>query len=236
MHAWAAMPMSARTPPVPLEAQGASAASPSPSATGLLLLLLVAGDVLFVLLHVAHVTTPVFQDPRFSLEMERGFGEVYQYLKEYWIALLLLLIGVRRRIPVFVAWSALFGYLLADDSFELHERLGSALARGLALPEDWLIRGRDVGEVLVAGGMGVLALAVIGLTHVRSDARARWVSGRLLRRLALLVFFGVGVDAVHQMFAPGAVSTLLGTVEDGGEMAVMTAIVWLVAGLYRDYL
>jgi hypothetical protein len=229
------MALTARTPAAPAPVHGERARSQKASATATLLLLLGAGDALFVLLHLAHVTTPVFQDPRFSLELERGFAEVYQYLKEYWAALLLLLIGVRRRTPVFVAWAVLFGYLLADDAFAVHERLGREIATGLALGDGWPVQGHDVGEVLVAGAVGALALAAIGLTHARSEPAARQASGRLLRWLALLAFFGVGVDALHQMFDPGVWHTVLGVVEDGGEMAVMTAIVWLAAGLHRDY-
>jgi len=229
------MRLTAEVPPARLQLGSEPARRPAASASPLLLLLL-AGDALFVLLHLAHVATPVFQDPGFSLELERGFGEVYQYLKEYWIALLLLVVGLRQGAPVLVAWAGLFGYLLVDDAFALHERLGAAISGSLALPDGWPLRDRDVGEVLVAGAVGVLALAAIGVAHALSEPPARQVSRRLLRLLALLALFGVGVDAVHQMFAPGVWYTALGVVEDGGEMVVMTAVVWLAARLYRGNL
>jgi hypothetical protein len=205
-----------------------AATSPAP-----LLLLLGAGDALFILLHLAHITTPVFQDPRFSLELERGFGEVFQYLKEYWAALLLLLLAVRHRAPLFAVWSGMFGYLLADDMFALHERLGEALAPRLGLVDTVTLRGRDVGEVLVAAAVGGLVLVAVAVAYARSNPMARRASGRLLRLVVLLAVVGVGVDLLHQLVTPGFWSTVLAVVEDGGELLVMTAIVWFVANLYR---
>jgi hypothetical protein len=224
------MRLTAVRPFAPPEDRGVApdaAASPAP-----LLLLLLAADALFILLHLAHINTPVFSDPRFSLEVERGFGEVFQYLKEYWAALLLLLSGVRQRAPLLVVWSALFGYLLIDDAFEVHERLGAMIAQRFQLP-DTMVRGRDVGEVLVAAAVGGLGLVAIAVAHFRSGRRARRASGRLLGLVALLAGVGVGVDFLHQMVGRGAWATVLGALEDGGELLVMTAIVWFVAGLYR---
>jgi hypothetical protein len=200
-----------------------------PASPGSLLGLLVAGDALFVALHVAHVTTPVLQDPRFSLDTDRGFAEVYQYLKEYWSALLLLRAGLALRAPVLVVWAVLFGYLMVDDAFMLHERAGEAIARRLPAAGALPLREQDVGEAVVAAAVGVLALAAVGLAHAWSAGPARAVSWRLLRLVGLLALFGVGVDLVHELLPPGSWHAAVTLVEDGGELVVMTAIVWFAA-------
>jgi hypothetical protein len=230
------MPLTGEPPeqpvPVPDERAVSPGSPPSAPAPATLLLLLLAADALFVALHLAHVTTSVFQDPRFSLEVDRGFAEVYQYLKEYWIALLLILVARRRRAPVLLVWALLFGYLLWDDAFMIHERLGAALARELGLSGALSLGSQDVEEALVALAMGALALAALALTYVRSDGFSRRASRRLLRLLALLALFGVAVDVLHEMLTPGFWHAAAGTIEDGGELVVMSLIVSLVADLY----
>jgi hypothetical protein len=131
-----------------------------------------------------------------------------------------------------VAWAALFGYLMVDDAFEIHERAGDAIARHLEASGAWGVVDQQVAEALTSAVMGGLALVVIGLLHARSDAPTRRASWRLLRLIALLAVLGVAVDVLHEQFEPGAWHTTLGVVEEGGEMAVMTAAVWLAASLH----
>ncbi len=213
---------------IPASAGAPPRASASPAT---LLILLLAADAGFVILPLSHLLTPFVQDPRFSVELDRGFGETYQYVKEYWAALLLLVVGLARRAPLFVAWAALFAYLLADDAFMLHERLGAALAPHLPLPPGFPLAAHHVGEAVVLGLASGLALALVVLTSLTSDAYARGASARLLQMTALLAFFGIGVDLLHAMVPPGPWHTALGVVEAAGEMVVLSVIVSLVARL-----
>jgi hypothetical protein len=219
------------TPALEISTAGVRARRPASPPT--LLMLLLAADALFVILHVSQLLTPFVQDPRFSVELDRGFAETYQYVKEYWAALLLLLVGLRLRTPLYVGWALVFVYLLADDAFMLHERLGAALAPHLPLPAALPVGHQHVGEAVVLGAVGGLALALIAVLSVAADARARRASGRLLQLAALLAFFGVGVDLLHATVASGSWHAALGVVEDAGEMVVLSVQVSVVAAL-RD--
>jgi hypothetical protein len=89
-----------------------------------LLILLITTDLLFVAFHIFHVfhtSIGLFYDVNFSLQQEQGFAEVFQYLKEYWATLLLVILAVRTKNLLYVSWALLFGYFLVDDSFGVHE-------------------------------------------------------------------------------------------------------------------
>ena len=91
-----------------------------------LIVLLLAADMVFVVLHIIFklgFTT----DALFLVEMDWGYAEVYQYIKELWACILLLMLAAsaaRRPRLLYFAWAMLFMYLLLDDSLQLHERVG----------------------------------------------------------------------------------------------------------------
>ncbi len=190
--------------------------------------MLVSADTLLIIVHIFHTYTGYFSDPNYSIEMERGFGEVFQYLKEYWIGLLLLYLAITKRSPVYFGWAILFGYLLIDDSFTVHERLGAKINTYLNFSPMLGLRAQDFGELSVTALFGSCFFALIGLTHYFSDSSARKASRRLFVLLLTLAFFGVVTDMIHIIFKPPAWSLILGIVEDGGEMVVMSVILWFV--------
>jgi len=99
------------------------------AATVLLLVLLVA-DIAFVLAHYL-LTTGVLGDALFSLELDRGYAEFFQYAKVFSIAIMLLAITARSRVVGYGVWALLFLYLLIDDAFQIHEDFGGYLASTL---------------------------------------------------------------------------------------------------------
>lgn len=192
------------------------------------LALLLAADLLFVVLHLFHHYSPYFSDLGFSLVRERSFSEVFQYVKEYWIALMFLWIG-RLMSWTYWAWAVLFGYLLVDDSFSIHERIGVWLAERLDLGSYAMLRPRDLGELAASALVGIVLLSLAIAAYRLGDERFRRTSRRILLLLLLLAFFGVIVDMLHIMANDiPQLSTLLGALEDGGEMAVMSLISWYV--------
>lgn len=197
----------------------------------LLLTLLITTDVIFMVLHVLHRYSGFFIDPQFSLTKDRGFAETFQYLKEGWIALVLLALTLRTPNLLYPGWALLFGYLLLDDLFALHERLGFRISRHLGFPEMLGLRPEDFGEVTVSASAAVFLFALIGVGHYRADPAARSISRSLFALLAGLVFFGVVVDLIHVMLA---YPVWLDLVEDGGEMVMMSAIVWFVLRTYPE--
>ena len=188
-----------------------------------LLWMLLGADLLFLFLHVmllqGHLT-----DVRFSVEKDRGFAEVFQYVKQYWIFLVFGWMAAQRREPHYAVWSILFGYLLVDDWFMLHERAGAVLAGRLQLPAILRLRARDLGELLFMGSVGILFVSGFVLTYMRAGAATLRAGRRAAVLLAALVGFGVAVDILHQTSHGTILYNSIGTVEDGGEMLVMSLI------------
>lgn len=186
-----------------------------------LALLLLATDLGFLALHLMHVLSPWFNDPGFNVATERGFGEVYQYIKLFWIAGWLVLLSRRRSHALaLLVWAVVFLVALADDAMQLHERAGWWVRQNLAPTPRFGLRPEDLGEIGFAAVVGGLLLGLVMVGHLLSDRWTRQISWRLLVLLAALAFFGVVADAVHVAIFPG---DLFALVEDGGEMLVVTA-------------
>ena len=186
-----------------------------------LLLLLIATDVVFVLLHVVYANTTLLPS-MFALDRERGHAEVFQYIKFYWLVLMMAGLWWRTRAPVYLGWAVLFGFLLLDDALQLHERIGEIIAARWGYRELLGLRGLDFGELTFTAAAGSLLLALVGIGYWYSDREARNASKRVAALIAALAFFGVAVDMLHQMAGTSWIGELLLVVEDGGEMAVVS--------------
>lgn len=203
-----------------------------------LLCLLVLTDVLLVVVHLLHtfgVSPAHFADPAFSLQQWRGFAEVVQYLKEYWIAAAFALLAAARREARHLVLSGVFAYLLVDDAFELHEQVGRGLAERLALPAVAGVRGSDLGELAVQGVVGVVVATAVAVAYRRGSPTFRATALRLLAMIGALAFFGVVVDLLHSAvgdvpYAYGAFTLL----EEGGELVAMSVIAWYACSLLAD--
>jgi hypothetical protein len=181
--------------------------------------LLASGDAFFIGLHAIY-TFQFTANPVFSLDGDRVAGEIFQYLKEFWIVLASLMLYRLRRQPVFAAWSLTFAYILADDSMELHEKAGQVLAKSMYLPSLGGMLPVHTGQLVFAAACAVALFLVMGLLYLRADANARRVSCMMLAGLLLVGVFGVGADFMH-------VWTNLDVfiiVEEGGELIAMSLI------------
>ncbi len=197
------------------------------------LFLLIWADILFIVLHIFHAYTPYFRNIDYSMGNDRGFAEVFQYLKEYWIVLMFCGLSLVKSYT-YLGWSLLFGYLLIDDSFLLHERLGQMVANYFDYEDIAMLRARDFGELTVSAMSGGIFFTMIGTAYHWGSDNFKRACQRLVMLLLLLVFFGVVVDMVHSMLKPSSgLDRLMGTLEDGGEMVVMSVICWYVLHLLR---
>ena len=171
----------------------------------------------------------MFADPNYSIQLERGFGETFQYLKEGWIALILVILAVRAGNGLYTCLVAVFAFLLVDDLFAAHSRAGEILGQALQLAPVLGLRARDMGELIVIG-VAVVVLAIpIAVEFVRGDAQARSFWRSMVVLLVALAAFGVLFDAVHiTLLSHPSWEAVLGTIEDGGEMIVMSLIFRLV--------
>lgn len=196
--------------------------------TNKLLFLLILADLCFIFIHVLFLLE-LLRNPLFSIEQDFGYGEVYQYIKEYWIMVMLFIIAVKRTTIVYFTWSLLFMYLLLDDALKIHENFGITLANYWKLQPNFGLRAQDYGELSITGISFLILFLLIGIAYLFSDKKARKISRHLLILVLSVAFFGVLVDMLH-IVVPWN-KPIFGLIEDGGEMLVMSIIVWYVFAL-----
>jgi hypothetical protein len=184
--------------------------------------LLISVDVLFIALHLIHLQTSLLPSNRWSIARDHGFGEIFQYLKYAGICLVLWQLFFQTRLRVMLGWLAVFVFLLLDDGARFHEHFGLAFAAATHLPDMGSVRARDIGELVFAllAGLTVLPLVVFG--WLRGTQLARAISVDLALLLVALTGCGVGADLVHRMLSLTSLDVLVGLVEDGGEMLVLS--------------
>lgn len=189
------------------------------------LTLLVCGDLAFVLLHLVNDSTTRLMNPLLSLEKDRGYAEMYQYLKFLWIILLLILVSLRKASWGYVLWASVFAYLLADDALQVHERVGMAIAENFGLAPALWLRPQDHGELAVSLAAGTILFAPLAWAYGTGTRAFRKSSLDLALLLGLLIFFGVGVDMAHVALGLGGpFDFAAGVIEEGGEMVAVSLI------------
>jgi len=193
-----------------------------------LLILLVLTDFFFIGLHILYTYTNILPNRFFSVDMDMGYPEIFQYIKEYWIGLMLIWLAIKGRSFLFFGWALLFFFLLFDDSMMFHEQNGYILARHFDLQPTLGFRAQDIGELGIMLVVGIFFLAVIGVSHYFSEQRIKEISKRLAILLAALMFFGIYFDAFHSLLIYTGAHKPLALIEDGGEMVVMSLIAWYV--------
>lgn len=199
----------------------------------MLLAILLLADAAFILGHTLHKLTPLLADAAYALDMEWGYPEIFQYVKFGALVALLGVLWSRTREPLFGAWMLLLTYALCDDSLQVHERVGAQLAAEWHFGHAFGLRAIDFGELIVTGTAGTALVSLIVFMGARSGRLARSDSRTLAILIAALGFFGVVMDMVH-VVADGYiqyVGGMLGIIEDGGEMVVVSLMCWYVSTL-----
>ena len=195
-------------------------------------------DLAFLLLHLQFFTRYSL-GMMFNLEADHGYSEWFQYFKEGLICCLLFYVFYRKKSKVFASWAWLVLFLLADDSFRLHERSGDLLAPVIpeALANLFHVSPDSLAEVLFFGIAGCTLIAPVAFFHLRSSHQDRRHSLNLLLMLGVLSFFGVFVDLLHMMVAGwganSVVVKLFGMIEDGGELLAMSVMLWYASVLWN---
>jgi hypothetical protein len=207
-----------------------------PARPGLLLLaMLLSVDLLLVGLHLAWARSDLVGGLRYSLGFERGYGEYYLYLKLSAAAGLIAWRAFALRRPALLAWSLLLAAAVLDDGWQLHERWGEGIAAGLGLSDFLSLRGQDWGEILAWSLAGLPLLGALSRAYRLGDPAGRRFQRGLFLCLAVLVFFAVGMDAVHQVVSTDRTAALAATVlEDGGELVTGSVILWFIVAARRD--
>ncbi|MCK8609735.1 hypothetical protein [Agromyces sp. C10] len=194
---------------------------------GGILLLLWGTTAAFVAAHLTHKLIGAPWHPFFNLGAERGYAELFFQMLTGWSVLLLAIAATRRRAPILIAFAAFSAYLLADDYFQFHERMGTGFGQWFDREVVYLQGlATHLGEALYLGAVGLAVVVVFAIAYrlARRDARRMAVTGAVL--YGALAFFGVAVDIVHAPFIDAPViDPIFIALEDGGEIAVMALIV-----------
>lgn len=191
------------------------------------LVLLICGDLAFIALHFINALTPLLNNSRLNLSVDRGYPEIYQYTKYLWIISILIFMSSKERSPHYVPWIFVFGYFLLDDSLQIHERIGAHIAASLNFAPLLGLRLQDYGELAISAAMGMVLLFPLLWAYKNGSRMFRKISHDLALLIAVLVFFGVAVDMVDSAIEFGwPVKFALGVIEDGGEMLAVSLIVW----------
>ena len=162
------------------------------------LLAVVAADMLHRL-QTTRGTFPMFTNPIFGANWDRGFAEWVGYTQLAIAALALVCVALRqRRAWTHLVLAATFVWIIADDSFELHENWGGALSDRFAIPHMFGVRGHDIGELMAWGLMGLPVLIALPFAWWFSAARARRQAWVIVAGIALIAFFAAGVDMLTQ--------------------------------------
>jgi hypothetical protein len=167
-----------------------------------------------------------------GLSEDGAIPETVGYAVQGITVVLLVALAVRVRRAVFFAWAAVYLVIALDDSLRLHERGSHWLVRHL--PEQLashVSQGR--GEQLTWVLLGLLPLVAVAVTHRRAREH-RGVSRTIAVLFALLVFFAVVVDEVHENFGYGTLGWVLAAVEDGGELLTLSLTLAFMVGVVRS--
>lgn len=191
-----------------------------------LLYLLILSDLVFILLHCL-VRLGVFERyyKILSLNIDQSMPEAFQYVKELWIVLLLTITYIKKKEAVYLIWTLLFIFFLVDDFAGIHENLGGFIAE---ITSSLNFISKDLGEFLGVAIIGLAFLVVFLFVFFRAKRKDKRASVTLGFLVSALLFFGIAVDLIHAAFRGSSmvIYEFLALVEDGGEMLVMTLILW----------
>lgn len=159
--------------------------------------------------------------------IDGGYPELLGYFLELAACAIFALCAWWHHKKRWYMWAIILFVIFLDDAFKLHESVGHAVSVNFGV-------SASVGDLIGFASTGLLSAVfwVIGLRMV-TDQNEFCAYLVFTVYFSILIFFGVGVDAMHGMFGQNMSQTLFGLIEDGGEL-VMTAVISLSAlGMWR---
>jgi hypothetical protein len=184
--------------------------------------ILIACFVRYAYVERHHLTDSFFYDRLQFSFVDRGYPEIFGYGLELAACALFSISAWAYCKKQWYAFAAILFVTFLDDAFELHEAIGHLFNAGFGLSP-------VVGDLIGFSTTGLVSvvfwLAGTRLIQQEDD----WLPYLVFTAyFAILIFFGVGVDAVHGMLGRSVSQTVLTLIEDGGEL-VMTAVISLSA-------
>ena len=168
-----------------------------------------------------------------SVETERGPAEFFNYFKVGLIVAVLALTYLKSRVLPCLIIALFFVFAGLDDSFQIHERVGEALAMTLGLGAFAGLSGESVGQLVFFSAVGGGLLTACAIAWVFADALGRRIFLVFLPLFAALAFFAAVVDSVRDANEDTLVLySGLGLIEDSGEMVVVTVACAVAFGVF----
>ncbi len=204
--------------------------------TNKLLLILLFVDLIFVVVHIVTCflyfigKIENFGDYNFLvLTQDESFAEIFQYLKYLSVIIMIGYLMYVEKAYAYISWVLLFIFFLLDDSLSLHESMGEVLVKEFNFKPMFGLRAVDFGELTFVAIVGMAILLSFVLAYFKGNLIFKKRTIDLFILLAFMIFFGVGFDMLHEILGENLkVGFVIGLIEDGGEMVVMTLIVWYV--------
>lgn len=154
------------------------------------------------------------------LTQDGGFGERFEYIMTAAAALAMLFAWSKTHNRAYLALAALFGWLTADNSQSLHERIGLWLAPELEQAGIGSEHANHYGELAFMLLLGLLVVNVVVAALKTADQRHRARALVLVILVMCAAGFGVGVDMIDALVLEKGTATYATSrfVEDAGEL------------------
>lgn len=167
------------------------------------------------------------------LSQDGSFGEYLEYALTAASAVMLFALWLRGRALVYLTNALLFVWLTLDNSMQIHERLGQALAPSLPVSTGLPVETHHIVEAALFGVVGLVWLAGLATALRFSDKREAVYALMLAGCIALAAVFGVFVDLLTVWDDPDVMrQQFLAFVEDGGEFVLIIAAFALTVAIF----
>jgi len=200
--------------------------------TAVSFVVLIACFIIYAIVEKYQMTDNFFYGQVSFSFIDRGYPECFGYFLEFMCFVIFGFYAWAHKEKQWYAWSAIFLNVFLDDAFSAHESVGNFFYAAMSIPPVW---GGLIGFAII----GLLSAALWCAGMAASPKQGLEFKTYMLFSIyfGLLVFFGVGVDAVHGLLhAQLAVSeTLVTLVEDGGELFITCVFCISALGMWcRD--
>ena len=168
-----------------------------------------------------------------SISGDWEMGEIYKYIKELTIVIIIFLLYKKRPSLTFISWGVLYGYVLLDDSMQIHERFGEIFED---IPDliPSILSNQSLGELGASIIFGSIIFIGIFYGLFKSSPQDRIYTEIVIGLFGLLAFFSIGIDIfVSGFFSGYHARTIIHFIEDAGELFAITLTLLFMLGLKK---
>ncbi|MBO0590865.1 hypothetical protein I2486_05535 [Cellulophaga sp. E16_2] len=185
-------------------------------------------DIIFIVGHLVIVTLFNSEPNTLLLDAEDlGFPELFQYLKYISVIAFSTYIVFSKKKYSYLPFIGLFTVLLLDDVFQIHSKASYIFAYRLKLHAVFGLKAIIYGQLLYVALLGSIGSIFFLLFYRRGSCSTKKIFKDIFILFVLFLFFGVGIDIVHQLFTnTPKIGSLLTILEEGGEMVSLSVLAW----------